>query len=420
VRVYRADPEGTSQSSRPRRSAGIPGFEGRPALAVLPFANFSGDTDQDYFADGLTDDLIHALSRWRRFPVISRASVFAYKAQNDNLRRIGRELGIRYALEGSVRRGGARLRITTQLVEAETGYSVFSERYDRQINDLFEVQDEIVESIVGALEPELLKAERERSTSARDIGIYELLQRAFWHHYRFNAEDHARAYDLFKQALVLDPKYAQAAGGLAVSLIRAVMSGWRADPEASTQEALQQAEHAVACDPRDPLGHFALGAAYIHTRHTWDGIEALKQAIRLNPSYADAHANLAFPLNYVNKPEEAILSVRTAMRLSPADPRLFIWLPALAGGDYLAGRYEAALATAERALAMKPDYLVPARWAAAALGMLGRAAEAGPMIDRVRRLDQEFTKTEQIVRRFFIDEAAIEAILRGLRAAGYS
>lgn len=404
----------------PARMPIVPGFNGRPAIAVLPFGNVGGDPELRYFADGLVEDITTALAGWRTFPVIARDSAFTYKERPADIRKVGRDLGVRYIVEGSVRGRGGVLRVTAQLVDVETTHHLCAERYDREMTDKFGMHDEIVTSIVGALEPELLRAERDRiaTQAPPSPGAYDLLQRGLWHHYRRTRQDSAMAQAFFRNALAVDPDYVQAIAALSVCLVQSRLSGWEDDGDAALAEALELAQRAVFLDSRDPLAHFALGAASLHNGQIEFAIRENEAAIRLNPSHAAAHANLAFANNYLNRPERAYASVSLALRLSPNDPRQFIWMPALAASHYLAGQYEQALDAARRGLAMKPDYLVAARYLVAALGQLGRVEEAAAVIPLLRQRHPDLAAAGSLLARYF-NRAALDHIVDGLRKAGF-
>ena len=229
IRVYRMAGEMAELSedllaAGARLMASSSSFDSRRAIAVLPFANFSGDPEQEFFADGITEDIITMLAGWRAFPVIARNSTFIYKGKTVDVKKVGEELGARYVLEGSVRKSGRRVRVTAQLIRADTGHHIIAERYDRDLTDLFELQDEITSAIAGAIEPELLKFERERIAEQPQLSedAYELYQRGVFHHYRQNKADNIEAQAYFCRALAIDPQYPQATGG---SLDRAVQRG---------------------------------------------------------------------------------------------------------------------------------------------------------------------------------------------------
>jgi adenylate cyclase len=408
----------TSQGGTPADST-VPGFGNRPAIAVLPFRHSGNEAEQLKFADGITEDLIVALARWRSFPVITRNSVFALKGRDLDLGTIGRKLGARYVVDGSIRRTGNRLRATTLLLDVETGRHISVEQYEYDVMDMFAIQDEIVRDILGALEPGLLTNEQERAIRVRpyDADAYVCYQSAVWHHYRYTKEDNLRAQELFGRALALDPDYVQAAANFAVCLVHAAQTGWSDTPREALRRALSLARHAVRTDSRHPMGHFASGAAYREVGALTQAIACYAEAIRLNPSYAAAHAGLAFCYAFLNRPHDALPHVELALRLSPHDPRRVLWIQALVYGHYLAGNYVKA---AQEALAALPDVPPMVRFVVAALGQFGRSAEARALIPKLRELDGDLAGTMAYFKsnRFMV-KAARDHIEAGLRKAGY-
>jgi len=424
VRVYRivpADSEEEAESAATARAASlVPGFGERPAIAVLPFKHYGAVVDEEHFADGITEDIIMELARWRSFPVISRNSVFTYKGRDVDLKSVALQLGVRYVGEGSLRRLGTRMRTSVQVVDAETMDNLLAEQYEYEFSDLFAIQDEIVRTIVGTISPELLRHERERvaRSQPQNATAYELYQRGTWHHYRYTKEDNEKARDYFARALEIDPAYAQASAGLAIALWHAAHVGWAPDRKAFFEQALAHGRSAIQADSRDPAAHFALGGTLVSAGSPWEAIPHLREALRLNPSHAGAHAFLAFAFNFLDRPDDALPEIELALRLSPHDPRRFLWLPALAISHYLAGRYRGALAACQEALAAKPEYPVAIRYLIATLGQLGRRTEAQPVIPLLRRLDSNLAGTEAYMRRIYVASAA-DRILEGLRKAGF-
>ena len=281
VRVYRMGGESKDQSEAcPAASLAAipPDFDDRRAIAVLPFANFSGDPEQEYFADGITEDIITMLAGWRAFPVIARNSTFNYKGKTVDIRRVGEDLGVRYVLEGSVRKLGHRVRVTAQLIRADTNHHIMAERYDRDLTDLFELQDEIVTTIAGAIEPELLKFERERVAERpqHSEDAYEFYQRGLWHHYRHTKEDNNKAQAYFRHALSLDADYPQALAALAIALLNAGLLGWAESADANFAAAYELGERAIRLDPRYPNAHYALGLVCMWTQRIDRGIAAFE------------------------------------------------------------------------------------------------------------------------------------------------
>ena len=394
-------------------------FSKQPAIAVLPFRSY-GSSDEP-FTDGLTEELINALSRWRSFPVIARNSVFAHRGRDIDVRVIGRDLGARYIVSGSVQRQGERVRVNLDLVDVETAENLLSEQHEYASADPFALQDELVSAIAGVLAPEVLKLERERAVlrPPTEAGVYDLYERGMWHRYRNTREDLEAAEALFRQALEIDPGYARATAALSLCRNFAAISRWVPDVRAVFAESLTLARRAVADDPRDPHAHFALGVACMNERRMPEAIAELREAIRLNPSHAFAHANLGQVFNYLNQPDDGLAEVELALRLNPHDPRRFMWLPYLAASHYLAGRNKECLAVCEQALVANPGYPLAVRYMVAALGQLGLAAQAQPLLPLLRKIDGGYAGTETMWRRLFVPEAA-DHLLEGCRRAGFA
>ena len=396
-------------------------FDDRSAIAVLPFVNFSGDPEQEYFADGITEDIITMLAGWRAFPVIARNSTFTYKGQPVDIKKVGRELGVRYVLEGSVRKSGHRVRVTAQLIRADTGHHIMAERYDRDLTDLFELQDEITTTIAGAIQPELLKFERDRIADQpqHNEDAYALYQRGVWHHYRHTKPDNVEAQVYFRRALAIDPHYPQATAALAIAVCNAAYLGWTAEVEHNYVESYELAQRAVTLDPRYPNAHFALGLVGMWTRRSDGAIRAFQEAINLNPSFAAAHVLLGQMYLYGGEPQEAIRLAEKGIRLSPSDPRLFIWLPALAGAHYQLRRYEEAVEIGRRSWTLNRNWPGGLRYVVAGLAQLGRIHEAQAALVELRRLNANLAFVEGNLKRLFSDPAAVDHILDGLRNAGF-
>ncbi len=426
VRVFRMGGEPAAQPTAPRPSGatsivGAAGFDDRRAIAVLPFANFSGDPEQEFFADGITEDIITMLAGWRAFPVIARNSTFTYKGQTVDIKKVGQELGVRYVLEGSVRKSGHRVRVTAQLIQADTGHHIMAERYDRDLTDLFELQDEITTTIAGAIQPELLKFERDRIAEQpqHDEDAYALYQRGMWHHYRQTKPDNVEAQAYFRRALAIDPQYPQATAALAITLTSAAMLGWVDNADAHFEEAHLLAQQAVTLDRRFPNAHFALGLVCMWTRRSERGIAAFQEAIKLNPSFAAAHVLLGQMCLYSSQPEEAISLAEKGIRLSPTDPRLFIWLPALAGAHYQLRHYQEAIEAGRRSWTLNRHWPGGLRYVVAGLAQLGRLDEARAALVELRLLNPTLAFVEGNLKRLFSDPAAVDHILDGLRKAGF-
>jgi len=425
VRVFRLGGEVIERSTSPGNAGIVPanpaGLDGRRAIAVLPFVNFSGDPEQEYFADGVTEDIIAMLAGWHAFPVIARNSTFTYKGKSVDIRKVGQELGVRYVLEGSVRKSGRRVRVTAQLIRADTGHHLVAERYDRDLTDLFELQDEIATTIAGAIEPELLKFERDRIAEQpqRNEDAYELYQRGVWHHYRHTKEDNIEAQAYFRRALALDAQYAQATAALALALCNAAYLNWAEDAEANYAEAYNLAQRAVSLDPRYPAARFALALVSSWSGRTDRSVAEYKEAVKLNPSYAAAHVMLGAWLTYMGEPEKAIPLVENGIRLSPSDPRLFIWLPSLAAAHYQLRHYDQALEIARRAWSLKRNWPLGLPYVVAGYVQLGRMDEARAALSELKQLDPNFLMVRTTLERLYKDQAGLDHLLEALRKAGF-
>ncbi len=426
IRVYRmggaaAEHPAEHGAAEAASAASPPGFDDRRAIAVLPFANFSGDPEQEFFADGITEDIITMLAGWRAFPVIARNSTFTYKGQTVDITKVGRELGVRYVLEGSVRKSGHRVRVTAQLIRADTGHHIIAERYDRDLTDLFELQDEITTTIAGAIEPELLKFERDRIADQpqHNEDAYAFYQRGMWHHYRYSREDNAEAQAFFRRALAIDEQYPQATAALAIAVLNAAYLGWAEEVEANYAEAYELAQRAVALDARYPNARYALGAVCMWTSRSDRATAEFQEAIKLNPSFAAAHCILGQMYLYGGRPEEAISLAEKGIRLSRNDPRLFTWLPALAGAHYQLRHYQEAVEVGRRAWALNRNWPAGLRYVVAGFGQLGQIPEARAALAELKALDASLAFVEGILTRLYSNRAGVEHFLDGLRKAGF-
>jgi adenylate cyclase len=427
IRVYRMAGELAALSEELVAAAGKfsvapPVFDDRRAIAVLPFANFSGDPEQEFFADGISEDIISMLAGWRAFPVIARASTFNYKGKTVDVKKVGEELGVRYVLEGSVRKSGRRVRVTAQLIQADTGHHIMAERYDRDLTDLFELQDEITHAIAGAIEPELLKFERERIAerpqSSEDA--YELYQHGMYHHYRQNKQDNSEARAYFRRALAIDPQYPQAVAALSIALCAAAYLSWTDNAEQNYAESFELGQRAVMLDPRYPIAHFALALICMWTGRSDRVVPEFQEAIRLNPSYAAAHAVLGAVLNSSEgKSEEAVASVESAIRLSPSDPRLFIWLVGLAAAHYQLRHYSQAVEIGRRSWSLNRSYITGLTYVVAGLAQLERTEEACAALAHLKELDPELVAVRMTLERVYTHKPGSDHLLEGLQKAGF-
>jgi TolB-like protein len=366
------------------KARGLP-LPDRPSIAVLPFDNMSGDPAQEYFADGISEDLITGLSRIRWLFVIARNSTFVYKHRAVDVRQIARELGVRYVLEGSVRRAGKRLRISAQLIDALTGGHHWAEQYDRELGDIFAVQDEITRSVVAAIEPCVLTAEgiRAFARSSDDLGAWELVARARTHVWRLTRSDSEAAIEALQRAVETYPDYAPARSLLGFCLVFAAHNGW-IDRDQGLLAGHEHIVRAVALDDCDPWGQIAFGYWSMMERRTEESIAAFQRAVNLNPSSAAAHCYLSHGLAFSGRDREAIAHGEEAIRLSPLDPEMAMMLGGIAVAHYIAGRYDEAVRYSEELLRLRPGFQGAQRMRCASLAQTGKLEEARKFLATVR------------------------------------
>ena len=391
----------------------------RPAIAVLPFANIGGDPEQEYFSDGISEDIITALSKLRWFFVIARNSSFTYKGKAVHLRQIAEELGVRYVVEGSVRKGGERLRITAQLNDVTTGGHLWAERFDRRLRDVFAVQDEITEAIVAAIEPQLYAAEnfRAQRKPPDSMDAWDLVMRALSYYWRVTRQDHMVAQALLEKAISIDPNYGQAKGLLATSYMFTAHMGW-ADMDATVPLAERAALAAIRADSEDPWAHNALGHAYLFARRFVDSLAEFELALRLNPNFALAQGYYALSLSYSGRWQEADEAGRRALRLSPRDPYSAVYMGIVAYAQFLGGNYDEAIRLSREALRQRSDFVGAHRVLTAAAGLSGDKETASAALLELRRA-QPNVSCAWIASYMPIREAADrERYLEGFRRAG--
>jgi adenylate cyclase len=374
VRVYRIQSDGAAPDNR---AAPLP-LPDKPSIAVLPFTNMSGDPEQEYFADGMVEDIITALSRYSSLFVTARNSCFAYKGRAVDVRTVGRELGVRYILEGSLRKATNRIRVSAQLVETETGKHVWAERYDRDLADIFALQDEITEAVTTAIAPVIADAERQRAARKPpgNLDAWAACQRGWWHMSKLSVEDNTLAEGFFRRAIDLDPNFAGGYIGLVSVLSDAVTVFFTRSAREVQSLSETLARRAVALDGADAAAHACLGATlWRQGDHEGARTEA-EVALAINPNLARGHAVLGTALIYSGRPKEGIAALETCIRLDPRDTGLAARLNQVAAALYFLREYEAAIGTVKRAIRSYPDYPPFYRWLAAALGQLGRIDEA--------------------------------------------
>lgn len=393
----------------------------KPSIAVLPFANMSGDPEQEYFADGITEDITTALSHHRWFFVIARNSTFVYKGRAVDVKQVARELGVRYILEGSVRRAGQRLRITGQLIDAETGNHLWAERYDRDMADIFAIQDEITQSVVGAIEPEMLLMEGKRAfrKSVGNLDAFDCCMRAMGHFSKLAPEHHEQAVALLRQAMKLDPNLAQPHMMLARMLVGRIMYGWSSDLTGELAESYTAAARSVSIDDRDPYTHYAFcWASLLNSMHTQALAEA-QRSIDLNPNFALGFFSLGLVRVYIGHFSEALDSLLRSLRLNPNDPQAGSFQSFVALAHYHQENYEEALHYSQ--LAVRPRHLhLGLRILLASLGQLGCTEEARPLLNEFNSLQPKDPQRLFEVTTPYLDLRYREHLADGLRRAGVS
>jgi len=371
VRVFRV--VGTPRTARAEHRAA----PDKPSIVVLPFTNLSGDPEQEYFSDGITEDIIIELSRFHSLLVISRNSSLAFKGRAVRVQEIARELGVAYVVEGSVRRSARRVRVSAQLVEAMAGTHVWAERYDRDLDDLFCIQDEITSRIVSSVAPQLLNAEMRRAVGKResDLDAWERLVKARWHVGKFTRESNVAAQGLLAEVIAREPANAQAYSMRALTHIAALIWSWNEADEAITRAA-QDAERALEIDGADAAALAVLGMSFAFAKRYDDGVDCINRAIALNPNLAEAYGCLSVVQGMAGRYDACAEALERACRLSPYDNGRALWLSGKGIGAFCAGRYEEVIANATLILRDFPRYATAYRQRAAALSALGRMDDA--------------------------------------------
>jgi adenylate cyclase len=390
----------------------------KPSIAVLPFANMSGDPEQEYFADGISEEIITGLSKLRWLFVIARNSSFTYKGKAVDVKRVSRELGVRYVLEGSVRKGGNRVRITAQLIDATTGNHIWADRYDGELTDVFALQDEITRKAVAAIEPSLLEAEgiRSQHRSPDDLDAWDMVMQAnslFW---RLTKHDSEAAITTLKQAIKRYPDYAPAHSMLAFMLLVSRQVGWISmEPEVNEPAAI--AAHAVELDHRDPWAHLALGYVAFTRRRTDEAVDEFQRALDLNPNFAAAHGYLCFALVCDGQSDQAILHGEQAIRMSPHDPQNALVNVGLAAAHYLAGRYNEAIVCSRKAMQQRFGLTNAHRVYIASSAQAGLIDEARTALAKLKELQPEVS-IAWIERNIPYRPGPMAKFLEGIRKAG--
>ncbi|TWC06052.1 TolB-like protein [Bradyrhizobium macuxiense] len=377
--------DGQIEHARP-----VPAFPDKPSIAVLPFQNLSDDPEQEYFADGVVEDIITALSRSKSLFVISRNSSFSYKAKAIDIKRVGRELGVRYLLEGSVRKVEKRIRVTGQLIDASTDMHVWADKFDGDLEDIFDLQDRLAGSVIGAMFPKLERAEIERARRkpTESLQAYDYYMRSKFSIYQWTREGSVEALRMSKLAISLDPAFAVAHASAANIFGQRKGFGWIEDAEKERAESRQLAERAIQLDPDDPvvLAHVAEVYSYV-LEEPETGSALAARAIALDPNLALARLWAGWAKVYLGAHDAAIEQFSAAIRLSPIDPHLFVPQTGMAFAHFFSGRYDQALAQATTAIQRQPNFPGAQRIRMSSLAMTGRISEARLACEAALQID---------------------------------
>jgi adenylate cyclase len=418
IRVWKWHPGSVSANTpRPAQAAAKPD---KPSIAVLPFNNMSGDPEQEYFSDGITEDIITDLSKVAGLIVIARNSSFAYKGKSVDIRTVGRELGVTSVLEGSIRRAGNRVRITAQLIDAGTGGHTWAERYDRDLTDIFAVQDEVTREIVGALRISLTPSEKARLAEGgtTNVEAHDLLLRGreLAMAPTKNRDVFERSVAIFTKAIDLDPDYADAYAALAVTYNLDFHNRWTDDPDGSRDKAIRYAELAVKKGPNEPFPHYVAALVAVFRGDLERALAEANTALALNPNYALALSARGNITNFLGEPEAAIPLIEQAIRLDPGFAHQYMHFLGIA---YMAlGKYETAAAVFKERIVLAPETDLTRAFYASALGHLGRVEEAREVWRDLKRINPKYSFAGHIGRLPFRKKADVERITEGLTKAG--
>ena len=389
----------------------------KPSIAVLPFDNLSGDASQDYFANGMTEELITALSRFPHMFVIARNSVFTYKGKAVKVQQVSRELGVRYVAEGSVQRSGDRVRINAQLVDATTGHHVWAERFEGEMTDVFALQDQLVQNIVAQLASEVSDAgmARMRRKGTDNFEAYDYHLRGSELAFRFTQESTAEARAMQQKAIELDPDYASAYAALAWTHLNDFRLGWSDDPATSLERAFKLAHKSISLDDSEPTGHAALSDVYLWRKDYDRSIAEIEKAIALNPNDADLYTDLGDRLTWVGEAEQAVGHIEKAIRLNPNFPPIYLWH--LGHAYFVAERYDESILTFHELRDRIPDFGPSYIYLAAAYALTGRDEEARAMVPEIARTtDWNVGRAEEQLP--YKNPADLARLITGLRQAG--
>ena len=390
----------------------------KPSIAVLPFDNLTGDPQQEYFSDGMTEEIITALSKVPYLFVIARNSTFSYKGKPVKIRQVAEELGVRYVLEGSVRRAGDRVRVTAQLIDAIKGHHLWAERYERELKDTFTLQDEITGNILSALDVKLTRGKQAtiRRKGTDNLEAYLKILQARWYSDNRTKEGYFQARQLAEEAMALDPEYASAYIILAFCHIREVFFGWSKSPKESLEQALELAQKAISLDESSPSCYVLLSSIYMFKKQYEKAIAEGERAIALDPNGADAYSQLGTVLQMVGRQQEAIAPLEKAIRINPMAPSIYFRRLGTAYRDI--GRYEDAIVQLKKAINLSPDSLYPHSALAATYSLAGRDEEARAEVSEVLRIQPKISLESLSKRVAYKNKADIDRLIDALRKAG--
>lgn len=408
-----------ARSQQVTRESRLLSMPDKPSIAVLPFQNMSGDVEQEYFADGMVEDIITGLSRSRSLFVIARNSTFTYKGKVVDIRQVGRELGVRYVLEGSVRKAGNRIRITGQLIEASTGNHIWADRFDAELQDIFDLQDRITSSVIGAIYPSIRSAEIERSSRKmpQDLNAYDYAMRAMPHVWALEKDESAKAVQLLDQAIALDPKYPLALSLAGWCHAQRAVYNWADNISESQALALTLAERAAELSGDDPLILAVLGAVHTFVRNYGTARVLLERAIALDPSGAWSWSRLGWLENYADRPEQALEKFERSLRLSPLDPMNFNNYVGMGSAHEISENYDKAASFYLRAIDERPHAIWIYRNLASSLAGAGRMEEARKAYAEVMRSYPELT-IAKFKQAMVFSPAALDRMAGNLRKLG--
>ena len=390
----------------------------KPSIAVLPFQNMSGDPEQEYFADGMVEEIITALSRFRSLFVIARNSSFTYKGRAVDIKQVGRELGVRYVLEGSVRKSAATVRITGQLIDAATRAHLWADKFEGRLTDIFALQDEVTEKVVAAIQPKMRLTEIELAARRRpdNLSAYDLYLRALPRYYSMTKDGLADALQLLHRALDIDARYGAAALLAASAIGYNVAQGWSTDVKSDYAESTRLGRLALEIDENDSetLAQMGRGTAAFTDDYA-SAADFVNRAVVLNPNAASAWNHRGWVYRYIGGPKEALLSFERAIRLSPLDPMLYDTYTGVASTFITVGRFDEAVSEAKKALRQNPLFTSAYRCLAAALAYLGRDAEAKEAAARLLEIEPNFRISKWVG---YGSRWQGEKFIEGLRLAG--